>query len=276
MFEKFPDFESIFEEGKKQLLYLKTKAISNANLDELTPEDKLLFDLVGNMNIRLNTMLFLLKNNMTDGVSILERTIFELHIAFVTYSHSKNKSDFVNAYVQKSNFEGVRKLMKSSESDVFSSLRESIPNLFETLSKIKEISEQNLNGYKKVNVNKVWYEIASNSSTFELSKKYLTNPESIYYVGYDEPSNWVHSQRLGENMDSEFNNKADKNFFPLVIDGILMAIQWLLDDIAEIALYIHSELENDLHIYLKKVIIYGNQVKKLTLNQEIKDGFSNR
>ncbi|WP_198049033.1 hypothetical protein [Bacillus cereus] len=51
---------------------------------------------------------------------------------------------------------------------------------------------------------KPWYELASGKRLTDLGAEFQG---TAYYRCYDEPSNWVHPQRIIENMDFETFNQ---------------------------------------------------------------------
>ncbi|WP_257155453.1 DUF5677 domain-containing protein, partial [Bacillus cereus] len=58
---------------------------------EIGEVDKLMFYLLGNINLRINTIFHLLENGITDGVLPLQRTLFELQIAFDALRSAKDE-----------------------------------------------------------------------------------------------------------------------------------------------------------------------------------------
>ncbi|MGR5965490.1 hypothetical protein ACT7DB_18960 [Bacillus cereus] len=54
-----------------------------------------MFYLVGNINLRINTIFHLMENDITDGVLPLQRTLFELQVAFdaVKSAEDEDKKD---------------------------------------------------------------------------------------------------------------------------------------------------------------------------------------
>ena len=57
--------------------------------------DSLLLILLSNMNERLNTMFYLMNNNIYDGVYPLQRTFFEMFIAYQSMLNSDEKEKFI-------------------------------------------------------------------------------------------------------------------------------------------------------------------------------------
>ncbi|WP_086444704.1 hypothetical protein [Candidatus Enterococcus lemimoniae] len=76
MLVKFPSYKKIFKETNRCLKSLEK--LGTKKTGELENTDKFLFLIVGNINLRLNTIFFLLENNITDGVLSLQRSVFEL------------------------------------------------------------------------------------------------------------------------------------------------------------------------------------------------------
>lgn len=99
------NYESIFYKITRRLR--RFQKYSNTEKKE---ENSLLFLILGNMNLRLNTIFFLIKNSMLDGVFPLQRTIFEMNIAFKVYIDSNNKEEFLKVYKNKKGFENSIKL----------------------------------------------------------------------------------------------------------------------------------------------------------------------
>ncbi|MED0982959.1 hypothetical protein P4T48_26540 [Bacillus paramycoides] len=66
------------------------------------------------INLRINTIFHLLENDITDGVIPLQRTLFELQVAFnaFTSAEDKVKKRYVKFFNKKNNFETTNKLKK--------------------------------------------------------------------------------------------------------------------------------------------------------------------
>ncbi|OQO71048.1 hypothetical protein BH747_03335 [Enterococcus villorum] len=71
-----PEYKPLFELTKRRLRDLKK--IANKKFGELDDQDKFMFLIVGNINLRFNTICLLSENNIYDGIFALQRTIFEL------------------------------------------------------------------------------------------------------------------------------------------------------------------------------------------------------
>ena len=57
-----------------------------------------MFQIVGNINLRFNSMCLLIENNNWDGLFAFQRTLFELQLAFEVYMNSEDKNKLVELY----------------------------------------------------------------------------------------------------------------------------------------------------------------------------------
>ncbi|PEP88781.1 hypothetical protein COE95_18300 [Bacillus toyonensis] len=263
MNNNFPTYTIIFKETQIRLKEMRKICSQNKEIDEV---DELMFYLVGNINLRINTIFHLLENDITDGVIPLQRTLFELQVAFnaFTSAEDKVKKKYVKLFNKKNNFETTNKLNK-----YFQSNNEEIKNIvtseeIEQLSQLKnkaleQIKSENLEGRKPEF--KPWYELASGKSLKDLSNEFQ---KIAYYPCYDEPSNWVHPQRIIENMDFEtFNQQMPFPFYGLMLRNMYWSIEHLLNNIAFLA--DHSKItENDsLYVYGENLVELSEKLKIL-------------
>lgn len=259
----FPDYTKIFEATQRRLKSIKKICSRNKEISEV---DKLLFYLVGNINIRINTIFHLLKNNITDGVLPLQRTLFELQIAFdaLTSAKDEDKEIYVKLFNKKNNFETTNKLNR-----FFQNTNSEIKNIatseeIELLSQLKNTAIEEIKSEQskeKISVFKQWYEIASGKSLTDLCVEFQ---EIAYYQCYDEPSNWVHPQRIIENMDLEtFSQEMPYPFYRLMISNMYWSIDKLSNNIAYLAEYYNIVESNPLYEYGEKLVELGKQLKLL-------------
>ncbi|HCU82311.1 MAG TPA: hypothetical protein DGQ36_05585, partial [Enterococcus sp.] len=106
----FPSYQNLFEVTKRRLNRLKGHA--SRSTGKLNDQDAFMFMIICNINLRFNTICLLLESNNYDGIFALQRTIFELQLAFEAYMQSDDKEEFLKFYFQKSNFETVNKWQK--------------------------------------------------------------------------------------------------------------------------------------------------------------------
>lgn len=76
------------------------KKIGSRN-KEINEVDELMFYLVGNINLRINTIFHLLENDITVGVLPLQRTLFELQIAFDAFINAEDKKRYIKFFNEK-------------------------------------------------------------------------------------------------------------------------------------------------------------------------------
>ncbi|SCN41006.1 Uncharacterized protein BC067498_05501 [Bacillus cereus] len=259
MNENFPTYIKIFEETQRILKEMRTIRLRNKGIDEA---DELMFYLVGNINLRINTIFHLLENNITDGVLPLQRTLFELQVAFDALTNAEDKNVYVKFFNKKNNFETNNKLNKffQIDNEVIKKITDS--EVTELLSQFKNIALEQIKS-EKLKGNRPeyrqWYELASGKNLFNLSVEFQ---EIFYYPCYDEPSNWVHPQRIKENMDIEtFNQQMP--IYSLMIGAINWSIMELLDNIAFFADYYQIEEIDSLYEYGESIIEVSKQLRLL-------------
>lgn len=266
MNDKFPTYTKIFEETQRILKEIKRFYSRNNEIDAV---DELMFSLVGNINLRINTIFHLMENDITDGVFPLQRTLFELQVAFNTFTNAEDKKVYVKFYNKKNNFETFNKLSK-----YFQSNNEIIKNIAtsEDIKLLTEFKDTSLKLIKSENLKgrspeyKQWYEIASGKSLKELSDEFQ---EMVYYQCYDEPSNWVHPQRVMDNMDLEtFSQQMYLPMYNLMIGNIYWSILELLKNIAFLVIYYNTTEIKSLAEHGEKIIELAKQLKLLV---EIED-----
>ncbi|MGM0122525.1 DUF5677 domain-containing protein [Enterococcus sp. AZ152] len=254
-----PEYKSLFELTKRRLRGLKK--IANKEFGELDDQDKFMFLIVGNINLRFNTICLLIENNNYDGIFALQRTIFELHLAFKSYMDSEDKNKFIELYLKKKNFETAikwgRVITESNKkkSGIFTEEDQNITSDWK--SAITEDLQQSINQSPW----QTWYELATNKKIQNLSYEYLS--EIDYFTSYDEPSNWVHPQRLEENMDQNFNQTLNKNYVNYLLGILLSDIKWLTDDINEIREYLKISKSNNLKTYFDKMVAYSEEIRSI-------------
>ncbi|MDO7880211.1 MAG: DUF5677 domain-containing protein [Enterococcus mundtii] len=254
-----PSYKELFKLTNRRLLRLKQRAIKKSGtLDDC---DQLMFLIVGNINLRLNTICLLIENNNLDGVFALQRTIFELQLAFKAYMNSEDKNKFVELYSKKQNFETVikwDKLIVASNSSEASIFTEEDGN---TIGDWKSTITQSLKQSTKGRITSTWYELAANKSTKDLSYEFMS--EIDYFTSYDEPSNWVHPQRLEQNMDIDFNQRLEKHNIYLLLRMLTSDVAWLVDDINRIREHLKIERSAKLKEYFEKMILFNDQLKSI-------------
>lgn len=258
---KFPTYIKICEETQRILKDIKSVCSRNKEIDEV---DELLFYLVGNINLRMNTIFHLLENNITDGVFPLQRTLFELLVAFNAFINATDKTVYVKFFNKKHDFETFNKLNKYFESDneIIKSI--ATPSEIELLAHFKNVSLEQIK-LENLKVNrpefKQWYEIASGKSLKELSAEFQ---ELSYYQFYDEPSNWVHPQRLIENMDFEtFSQQMPLPLYTFIIGNAFCSTLELLSNIALLVDYYNIKEIEGISEYGEKLLELANQLKLL-------------
>lgn len=230
--------------------------------------------IIGNLNLRLKTIFFLLENCITDGVYPLQRSFYELQVAFKTFADAENHAEFVNCYQTKKYFETTFKF------DKLINLSSSNVNQDFTTEEKRKIAEYKNNFKKKIEEEnsikgngsfKAWFEIASGSNFKTLSDHYYT--EKDYFTNYDEPSNWVHPQRLEENLSTvDFNQYLPDNYLKMLLNDLI----WDINELTEDMLYLvkHFKICKS-----KPFFLYGQQLdefqkslvsllKKLTMKKE--------
>ncbi|WP_438845048.1 MULTISPECIES: DUF5677 domain-containing protein [unclassified Enterococcus] len=220
-----------------------------------------MFLIVGNINLRFNTICLLIENNNLDGIFALQRTIFELQIAFEAYTNSEDKNKFVEQYSKKEKFETSYKWKRlidvnnSSETPLFA---EEVGIMIENWH---SYIAQNLKKSTKRRLTSTWYELAANKSTRDLSYEFMS--ELDYFTSYDEPSNWVHPQRLEQNMDIDFNQRLEKHNTSLLLTILTRDVGWLIDDINRIRKYLKIEGNVKFKEYFEKMILFNNQLQSI-------------
>lgn len=216
--------------------------------------DTFLFLMVGNINLRLNSIFCLLENEITDGVFPLQRTVFELQVAFKAYSNSDKKELFLESYFNKMGFENsikLDKVLSSNNSGLFTDEDR------EKINRYKNDYTSSIKQTFKKNPFKIWYELASDKSLKELSDEFYTGEE--YFANYDELSNWVHPQRLEKNLNTtDFTQSLPIEYYPILIGSLMWEIDNMADDIAFIAQW-YNILESP------PLYKYGESIKEFLL-----------
>ncbi|PEZ30670.1 DUF5677 domain-containing protein [Bacillus thuringiensis] len=249
MNNNFPTYTKIFESTQRRLKSIKKIGSRNKEINEV---DELMFYLVGNINLRINTIFHLLENDITDGVLPLQRTLFELQIAFDAFINAQDKKRYVKFFNEKKNFETTTKLDRFLQNNN-EKIKIATPEEIELTSKLRETSKEQMKSesLKGMSVYKQWYEIASGKSLIDLSAEFQ---EIAYYQCYDEPSNWVHPQRINENMDIEtFSQQMPYPFYRPMIINLSWSIDKLSKNITFLADHYKIVESNPLYKYGKKL-----------------------
>ncbi len=223
--------------------------------------DSLLLILLGNMNERLNTMFYLMNNNIYDGVYPLQRTFFEMFIAYQSMLNSDEKEKFILFYVVKERYETSFKWSKLISADnSFSNLLESWEK--DIVERERDDQKNNLKNIKqqsKMNNSKLWFELASGKSFKDLSDEFSINED--YYFCYDEPSNWVHSQRVDKNIDEfSFNGKISSEYNLYIYIGLLRSVYMMYNSVCDFAEYKGVIRSGLLSKYYDKFSVFENQL----------------
>lgn len=254
-----PSYKELFEVTQRRLIRLKKRSIKkNGTFNDC---DQLMFLLVGNMNLRFNSMCLLIENNNLDGIFALQRTIFELQLAFETYMNSEDKAKFVEFYSKKKNYETAikwDKLIVASNNSQASLFTKEDGNM---IGNWKSSITQSLKQSTKNRITNTWYELAANESTKDLSYKFMS--EVDYFTSYDEPSNWIHPQRLEENMDTNFGQRLDDHNINLLLGMLTSDVKWLVNDINRIREYLKIEKSVKLDEYFGKMILFSDQLRSI-------------
>lgn len=274
MNNKLPTYTKIFEATQRRLKALKKTCLRHKEIDEV---DTLMFYLVGNINLRINTIFHLLENGITDGVLPLQRTLFELQIAFGTFASAEDedKKNYIKFFHKKYHFETINKLNKFFKNGSEEMKSIATPKQIEELSKLKDKALKEIKS-EHVEVRrpefKQWYEIASGKSLTDLC---VELQEIGYYQCYDEPSNWVHPQRLIENMDFEtFGQQMPSHFNILMKGNLYWSVNKLSDNIAFLADYYNIIESEPLYQYRKKLYELAEELRTLVEEESETTGSS--
>lgn len=258
----FPSYQNLFEVTKRRLNRLKGHA--SRSTGKLNDQDAFMFMIIGNINLRFNTICLLLESNNYDGIFALQRTIFELQLAFEAYMQSDDKEEFLKFYFQKSNFETVNKWQKliqrsnEDQADIF------------TLEDQQEIEEwkstiiEDLDVSNKRDRLKIWYELATKKSVKDLSYELMSADD--YFICYDEPSNWVHPQRLEENIDIDFNNTLNLDYMIMLVGMLRRDIRWIIEDITKVAEHVGLAQSNLLYNHLENLVLFDKKLVEIAMN----------
>lgn len=262
-----PSYKPLFELTKRRLYRLKQRAINKSG--KFDEQDQLMFLIIGNINLRFNTICLLIENNNYDGVFALQRTIFELQLALEAYMSSEDKGKFVELYYKKKNFETAVKWerfadeSRKKQSGVFTEEEHNLT--LDWKSAITADLKQSINQKPWL----TWYELATNKNTKDLSYEYLS--EIDYFTSYDEPSNWVHPQRLDDNMDTNFNQTLSKDYVYILLGILICDIKWLTNDINKVREYLKIEKSTKLKEYFDKMGAYSKQISDIYLKKQKED-----
>lgn len=253
---EYPSYSDLFDLTRRRLKGLKSLSIKNNTFNE---DMQFLFLLSGNVNLRLNTILHLLNEEIDDGVFPLLRTLFEIQLAFDVYCDSDpiEREKYRKVYQVKKVFESANKIERAIKTNTTFNDAEK-----EIISGFKNNANMELKSITS-SVFKTWYEIVSKKTTQKLSlEKYGS---LIYYMIFDEPSNWVHSQRLDANLDTDnFTvKKYTDSFSYVLLIGIIWSVDRLSNNLFEIAKQIHVEQSKQLFDYGEKMEKYCEELKKM-------------
>ncbi|WP_253206752.1 hypothetical protein [Bacillus toyonensis] len=138
------------------------------------------------------------------------------------------------------------------------------PEEIDTLSKLKDAALKEIKS-EDVEIRrpeyKQWYEIASGKTLTGLC---VELQEIGYYQCYDEPSNWVHPQRLIENMDFEtFGQQMASHFNILMKGNLYWSIMKLSDNISFLASYYNIIESDPLYKYGTKLYELAKELRTL-------------
>lgn len=262
MDKEFPSYKELFELTQRRLKRLKK--IKEKKTGELKDTDAFLFLLIGNINLRLNTIFLLLENGITDGFFALQRTVFELQLAFDVYYRATDKEKFIQLYLNKKGFESAIKWDKLITKDEINLFTENDRNL---VSNFKKNFEKSVKENSNKSVFKLWYELASDKTVKELSDDLYSNIE--YFSNYDEPSNWVHPQRLEENLDPiNFNQHISKEYFSILIGSLMWDIKYLTEDISALAKKFNLAKSPSLFKYGEKLGDFSERLRQLGVHNQ--------
>ncbi|MGQ4224509.1 DUF5677 domain-containing protein [Enterococcus mundtii] len=259
---KFPSYQDLFEVTKRRLNGLKGHASKGTG--KLNDQDAFMFMIIGNINLRFNTICLLLESNNYDGIFALQRTIFELQLSFEAYMQSDNKEEFLKFYSQKSNFETVNKWQKliqrsnEDQADIFT--QEDQQKIEEWKSTIIE----ELDVAKDRDRMKLWYELATKKSVKYLSYEFMSAED--YFICYDEPSNWVHPQRLEENIDIDFNNTLNLDYMIMLVGMLRRDIRWIIEDMTKIAKHVGLAQSDLLYKHLENLVLFDKKLLEIAMD----------
>lgn len=256
MKDEFPSYEKLFEETKRRLIRLKK--IASSKTGELEDQDAFIFMIIGNINLRFNTICSLIEKHNFDGIFALQRTFFEMQLAFELYMKSENKDKYIELYWKKNNYETVlkwSKLIQQSNEDgdhIFNS--DDMNQTKEWKRIIHDELKQTINkGHTKT-----WYELAAGKSVRELSYDCFSAIE--YFDSYDEASNWVHPQRLHLNMDDNFKQTLNGPYLILLLRIIKSDIRWLGNDMDKLCKHLRIDKSKKLTEYFNMLINFDREV----------------
>ncbi|MDG4956755.1 DUF5677 domain-containing protein [Lactococcus lactis] len=259
------DFKPIYELTKRRLRGLRKLAEKRSDFGR---SEEMLLVLLGNMNQRLNTMFILLNNDISDGIYPLQRTFFEMQIAYIAMIKSKDKQKFVEFYQDKNSFETTNKINRfmvgdntrakksfdSWEKEYVAIVREQSQKTLKESSKRSELKGNRL--YK------LWFELASGKSLQELAKEFGKGYE--YFACFDEPSNWIHAQRIEMNINVETYEKfMNPAYFNLMLLALLQDIHFFQQAVADFAFYIKVDNSKQLGDYGEKYSKFLTDLRRI-------------
>lgn len=260
------NYESIFYKVSRRLKRLQ--GYSDTKNKEY---DSLLFLILGNINLRINTIFFLVNNSIFDGVFPLQRTIYEMNIAFKVCIDSNDKEKMLKAYKNKKEFElslKISRFVKEDESKLITI------NEIERLDGLKTEIIDELKSISNRNLYKTWYEFASKKTLLELSLEYESISEYLY--SYDLMSNWVHPQAIDENLSTEFKGHISNHNKMILYTTLLLSIKYLEDNLSLLCNYLGLVESNPMAELGEELSQLKNKIKKCREEVEKNDLFEIR
>ncbi len=261
-----PSYKELFEVTQDRLRRLRQKAIKQSGT--LDACDEFMFQIVGNINLRFNSMCLLIENNNWDGLFAFQRTLFELQLAFEVYMNSEDKNKLVELYKKKGNFEIAFKWNKYISAIDINEVPKFPKEYGKWVSDWQSNTTQALKQSTKNRTTDTWYEQATNRSTKDLSYEYLS--ELDYYISYDEPSNWIHPQSLEENLDMNFNQRLEEKNLCMLSIMVKRDLQWLMNNIYRIQKYLKIEKSVKIAEYFNKICLFNDQMQSF-LNEMLNE-----
>lgn len=262
MSDKFPSYTTIFNLTVRRIKGFKK--IKERSTEQLKPEDEFLFLIIGNINLRLKTIFFLLENDITDGIFPLQRSLFELQTAFQVYMNAENKTRFIEIYNDKHRFEHAIKwdrVVMNDNDNIFTDEERKV------IENFKVSFRNNIESKSKQSIFKLWFEIAAGQTLNDLSKGLYNSTE--YYINYDEPSNWVHPQRLEENLNLEtYNQQLYFEYFEIFLMCLIWDLDKLNNDMAQIAKYFGITKSQRLFKYGEDIVELINALREVSDEME--------
>lgn len=189
-----------------------------------------------------------------------------MQVAYQAIMKSDNKDVFFKFYLEKNEFETANKVNRFI-SDNESTIQNTIePWERKYISSTRDAANETLKkSNKSVNMKgnkqfKLWFELASNKSLLELSEEFWDSYR--YYICYDEPSNWVHTQRLEMNMNvDDFSMAMQTNYYQFMLSALLHDSNFLLEAMNDFKEYIQIKDSKQFDIYNYKLVLFIKNLK---------------